>query len=227
MQPFNLWLGPNAELYGIGVCLPDAQGHLAFHCARSKPHSRICTYLKHWYVPILSPFHHSEKATGLACYLLFWLFQFPIMLLSPQKIRYLFTAKAAIVPLTWLVMLIWAMKKAPPSVSLQADHSPLSGSALSWAWLSSMNNAFAIYSTLSVNIPDFTVILKGFLSLSKFKYECFFSDTQRPNRRRSKLASSGQSMLKQFWQSICSDVDNPRCFYPRRVYGYADTWHFI
>lgn len=82
--------------------------------------------------------------------------QFPFMLISPQRIRWLFVAKAAIVPAAWLAMLIWAFVKVPSNQGLFEQHSALSGSAMSWAWLSALNSALGIYSTLAVNIPDFT-----------------------------------------------------------------------
>ncbi|KAK7440045.1 hypothetical protein VKT23_017296 [Stygiomarasmius scandens] len=106
------------------------------------------------------PNHLAEGAhittAKMMCYFIYWTIQFPLMLVSPQKIRHLFTLKAFIVPFAWLAMLIWAMIKAPPSVSLQPKHSSLSGADFSWAWLSSLNSALGIYSTLAVNIPDFT-----------------------------------------------------------------------
>ncbi|KAK0463125.1 permease for cytosine/purines, uracil, thiamine, allantoin-domain-containing protein [Desarmillaria tabescens] len=80
----------------------------------------------------------------------YWDTDFPFMLVSPQKIRHLFMAKAFIVPCAWLAILIWAMVKAPPS------HAEVSGSALSWAWLSALNSALGIYATLAVNVSDFT-----------------------------------------------------------------------
>lgn len=81
------------------------------------------------------------------------------MLISPQRIRWLFMAKAIIVPVAWLAMLIWAFVKVPVNSSggLFNQHSTLSGSDMSWAWLSALNSALGIYSTLAVNIPDFTV----------------------------------------------------------------------
>ncbi|KAJ6576438.1 permease for cytosine/purines, uracil, thiamine, allantoin-domain-containing protein [Mycena vulgaris] len=104
--------------------------------------------------------HLPESAgittVGMMCYFLFWLLQLPFLLVSPQRIRYLFVVKAAIVPATWLAMLIWALHEAPPSVSLTPKHAALSGSAASWAWLSALNSALGIYATLAVNIPDFT-----------------------------------------------------------------------
>ncbi|KAJ6513251.1 permease for cytosine/purines, uracil, thiamine, allantoin-domain-containing protein [Mycena sanguinolenta] len=111
------------------------------------------------------PNHLPESAgittVGMMCYFLFWLIQFPFLLVSPQRIRHLFVVKAFIVPATWLAILIWAMHEAPPSVSLAPKHAELTGSAASWAWLSSLNSALGIYATLAVNIPDFTRYAKN------------------------------------------------------------------
>jgi len=79
------------------------------------------------------------------------------MFISPQNIRYLFTVKGIIVPLSWLAILIWSLIKVPAKTSLEPLHTSLSGSSLSWAWLSALNSALGIYATLAVNIPDFTV----------------------------------------------------------------------
>ena len=79
------------------------------------------------------------------------------MLVSPQKIRWLFVVKSFVVPPAWLAMLIWSFVKVPAKEGLFNQHTALSGSALSYAWLSAMNSALGIYGTLAVNIPDFTV----------------------------------------------------------------------
>jgi len=93
----------------------------------------------------------------MLCFFLYWLIQFPFMFISPQKIRWLFLAKAAIVPPTWLALLIWAFVKVPPNSGLLSQKAELSGSDLSWAWLGALNSALGNYATLGVNIPDFTV----------------------------------------------------------------------
>jgi len=93
------------------------------------------------------------------CYFLYWLVQFPLMLVSPQKIRHFFTVKSIVVPLAWLAILIWAMVKVPAKTSLATTGSSLSGSLLRWAWLNSLNSALGNYATVSINIPDFTVCL--------------------------------------------------------------------
>lgn len=79
------------------------------------------------------------------------------MLLSPHKVRLLFFAKAVVVPIAWLAMVIWAFVRVPPSSGLFAGHATITGTQFSWSWLSALNGALGIYSSLSVNIPDFTV----------------------------------------------------------------------
>jgi NCS1 family nucleobase:cation symporter-1 len=109
------------------------------------------------------PNHLSASAnitsTGLLCYVLYWLLQLPFLLVSPQRIRWLFTAKAALVPAAWLAMLAWACARVPVSApgGLFDQKATLRGSALGWAWLSALNSALGLYATLAVNIPDFTV----------------------------------------------------------------------
>lgn len=79
------------------------------------------------------------------------------MFVSPQKIRWFFLLKAVVVPPAWIAILIWSFVKVPASQGLFGQHTHLSGSTLSYAWLSALNSALGIYSTLAVNIPDFTV----------------------------------------------------------------------
>ncbi|KAH7922713.1 NCS1 nucleoside transporter family [Leucogyrophana mollusca] len=80
----------------------------------------------------------------------------PFILLSPQRIKYLFMVKGAIVPFAWLAMVIWAFKEVPPSVGLFSQHTALQGTELAWAWLTALNSVLSLYVGLAVNIPDFT-----------------------------------------------------------------------
>ncbi|KAF8154064.1 NCS1 nucleoside transporter family [Crassisporium funariophilum] len=100
-------------------------------------------------------------SAGMMCYFIYWCIQFPLMFISPQKIRHFFTIKGIIVPIAWISMLIWSFVKVPARISLDPRHSNLSGSASSWAWLSALNSALGIYATLAVNIPDFTRYAKN------------------------------------------------------------------
>jgi NCS1 family nucleobase:cation symporter-1 len=93
----------------------------------------------------------------MICYFFYWLIQFPFMLVSPQKIRWLFLAKAIIVPPTWLALLIWALVKVPPNSGLLTQKAELSGSELTWAWLGALNSALGGFGGMGVGISDFTV----------------------------------------------------------------------
>jgi nucleobase:cation symporter-1, NCS1 family len=129
------------------------------------------------------------------CYFIYWLLQFPFMLVSPQRIRYLFTAKAIIVPIAWIAMLIWAMVKVPPSVSLAAKESTVGGSTFSWAWLGSLNSALGIYATLAVNIPDFTVSATSEVEAVADSPFCHLSRDMQRMRGREHLAGFFSSVI--------------------------------
>lgn len=113
-------------------------------------------------MPNQLPPRASITSSGLLCYFIYWLIQFPFLLLSPQKVRWLFFFKSMIVPITWSAMVIWAFIRVPPSNGLFAEHSTITGTKLSWSWLSALNSALGTYATLSVNIPDFTVSSSSF-----------------------------------------------------------------
>ncbi|KAH7104535.1 NCS1 nucleoside transporter family [Auriculariales sp. MPI-PUGE-AT-0066] len=97
-------------------------------------------------------------SAGMLCYFIYWLIQFPFLLVSPQRIRWLFLAKVLIVPATWFAMMIWAFVRTSEkgSGSVFGASTTLHGSALAWAWLSALNSALGNFATLAVNIPDFT-----------------------------------------------------------------------
>ncbi|KAF9269008.1 NCS1 nucleoside transporter family [Marasmius fiardii PR-910] len=112
-------------------------------------------------IPNRLPKDANITTVGMMCYIIFWLLQFPLMLVSPQRIKYLFLIKSIIVPLAFIMMLVWAMIRAPPRVSLEPQRATISGSDYHWAWLSAMNSALGIYATVAVNIPDFTRYAKS------------------------------------------------------------------
>ena len=108
------------------------------------------------------------------------------MLISPQRIRWLFLVKALVVPAAWFAMMIWAFVKVPSSQGFFSQHTSLSGSNLSWAWLSALNSALGLYATLSVNIPDFTVRAHIHDKLdSPHDARLFGRDMPRMNERKS------------------------------------------
>ena len=63
--------------------------------------------------------------------------------------------KAVIVPPAFLAMMIWAFATTGGGKIFQ-QQGALSGTALAWAWLGALNSTLGNFSTLAVNIPDFT-----------------------------------------------------------------------
>ncbi|KAJ7143683.1 permease for cytosine/purines, uracil, thiamine, allantoin-domain-containing protein [Mycena epipterygia] len=116
------------------------------------------------HIPNHPPLSAGITTVGMLCYCTFPLHSFANFTLVTVHSLVLACAtlvKAAIVPATWLAMLIWALHEVPVSFSLTPKHAALSGSPANWAWLSALNSALATYATLAVNIPDFTRYAKN------------------------------------------------------------------
>lgn len=88
-----------------------------------------------------------------------WLIQLPFLYLHPNTLRYLFITKSIVVPICCIAMLIWAFRSTNgtggPLLSGDAK-ATVHGSAYSYAWLSSMTSIIGSFSTISVNMPDFS-----------------------------------------------------------------------
>ncbi|AEY95184.1 FABR124Cp [Eremothecium gossypii FDAG1] len=97
----------------------------------------------------------------LICFLIFWTFSFPFLLVSPHKIRHLFTVKAVIVPIASIAMLFWVLSKSDWQIELGS----LTGStpvrtSVGWAFVRSTMTCLANFATLIINLPDFARFAK-------------------------------------------------------------------
>lgn len=95
-----------------------------------------------------------DDATMIS-FFLFWLGQLPFLFMHPNQLRYLFMAKSIIVPAAWLAIMIWALASSKGGHIFEQSPT-VSGSAYSWAFLSSMTSVIGNYATLSVNQADFS-----------------------------------------------------------------------
>jgi nucleobase:cation symporter-1, NCS1 family len=91
----------------------------------------------------------------MVSFFLFWLAQVPFLIMHPNQLRILFMAKSIIVPAAWVAILIWALATTNGG-QVFAQKPTISGSAYSWAFLSSMTSVIGNYATLSVNQSDFS-----------------------------------------------------------------------
>ena len=90
------------------------------------------------------------------CFFLFCLCSLPALYFPPHKIRHLFTVKAYLVPIAGVGFLIWTIKKAGGIGPVVHQPRSIHGSEFSWAFVNSMMNCIANFSTLIVNDPDYT-----------------------------------------------------------------------
>ncbi|KAH8926525.1 hypothetical protein BT69DRAFT_1317542 [Atractiella rhizophila] len=105
--------------------------------------------------------NHLPKGGGvtsqqLLSYFLFWLLQYPFLLIHPSKLRFLFILKVLVVPAVMIATVAWIADKAGGGGALLAAKSQVHGTAFTHAWLFSLNSVIGGYSTVAVNIPDFS-----------------------------------------------------------------------
>ncbi|RFU30290.1 hypothetical protein B7463_g6039, partial [Scytalidium lignicola] len=116
------------------------------------------------------PNHLPESAgittMAMCSYFLFWLIQFPLLLIPPTRLRYLFLVKMIITPITALAMLGWSVHKAGGSGTLFQLPGTVHGSARAWFWLNCMTSVTGSWATLACNIPDFSRYAKS----TKYQY---------------------------------------------------------
>lgn len=102
-----------------------------------------------------SPALSGTSRNEFVSFFIFWLIQFPITWVSPQKVRHLFTAKAVCMPIAAFGLFGWTVGRSGglgPVVHLPARES---GSVLGWAFVVAVMSQCSNMVTLCVNAPDF------------------------------------------------------------------------
>jgi hypothetical protein len=84
----------------------------------------------------------------MLCFFLFWLFQFPFLLLHPSRLRWFFFAKSVLVPTCFLSLFIWALARGGKGEIFNRP-TTISGSELGWAFMSCLNSVLGNYATLA------------------------------------------------------------------------------
>ncbi|KAJ5502746.1 hypothetical protein N7463_005620 [Penicillium fimorum] len=103
------------------------------------------------------PESQGITTSGMIGFFLFWLLQVPFLCMHPNNLRWLFTVKSVVVPITWLAMLIWAFVTVKGGGNVFAQQAPtVSGSKYSWLFLANMTSVLGNYAPLSLNQSDFS-----------------------------------------------------------------------
>ncbi|OIW23878.1 putative uracil permease [Coniochaeta ligniaria NRRL 30616] len=105
--------------------------------------------------------NHIPEGVGITTqqmvsYFAIWCIQFPLLLIPPHQYRWLFTAKVVMTTATIVGMVIWICVQAGGSGDIWKQQTAVTGSQKSWLIMWSLNSCTASWSTVGVNIPDFT-----------------------------------------------------------------------
>ncbi|KAJ9143382.1 Uracil permease [Pleurostoma richardsiae] len=92
----------------------------------------------------------------MVAYVVYNAIQFPLLIIPTHKLQALFLAKAILVPPMVIAMTVWSCRRASGTGAIFSIQPTVSGSERAWLWLSTMTSVTGGYSTLAVNIPDFS-----------------------------------------------------------------------
>ncbi|KAI1472010.1 uracil permease [Daldinia caldariorum] len=107
-------------------------------------------------LPNTLPASAGTTSKALLSYFIYWCIQFPLLMIPSHRLQYLFWVKTVLVTPMALAMVIWITVKAGGRGDFFFAPATVSGSARAWLWLSNLTSVTGGYSTLAVNIPDFS-----------------------------------------------------------------------
>ncbi|KAI0155794.1 allantoin permease [Pestalotiopsis sp. NC0098] len=105
--------------------------------------------------------NHLPASAGITTqemvsHFIFWSVQFPVLLISPHKLRWFFVAKAVIVILAAAGIVIGMSRMANGTGDIWDQQPTVSGSARAWLIVSSMSSMTGGWATMATNVADFT-----------------------------------------------------------------------
>lgn len=100
------------------------------------------------------PASSGTDTPNFLSFFLFSLISLPIVLIKPEKIRYFFHLKAAVVPIALIAFFAWSIVDAHGLGPIVRQPASISGSTYGWAFVSAVMSCLSNMATLVVNIPD-------------------------------------------------------------------------
>ncbi|KAK0480875.1 permease for cytosine/purines, uracil, thiamine, allantoin-domain-containing protein [Armillaria novae-zelandiae] len=110
-------------------------------------------------VPNHLPENIGMTTAGMCAYIIYFIIQFPFLVVPYTKIRWFFRVKAIIAPVVMFAIMGVTVHSAGVSAGdtpLLTNANPSHGSLLAWSFLANLNSCLGNYATLGVNIPDFS-----------------------------------------------------------------------
>ncbi|KPI41418.1 putative permease [Cyphellophora attinorum] len=105
------------------------------------------------------PEDEGITSAGMVAFLLYFLLQLPFLCIPYTKVQYFFAFKSVIAPIVFLAIFGDTLRRAGGTIAhseVVTRPTLLHGSALVWAFFSNLNGVLGNYSTLGLNIADFS-----------------------------------------------------------------------
>jgi NCS1 family nucleobase:cation symporter-1 len=112
-------------------------------------------------IPNILPASAGLTSAGMVSYFIYWLLQFPLLLVPTHKLQYMFWVKTILTPPMAIGMVIWIGVRAGGQGEFFSRPSQVHGSERAWLWVSNLTAVTGGYSTLAVNISDFSRFSKS------------------------------------------------------------------
>ncbi|KAI5273606.1 uridine permease-like protein Fui1 [Aureobasidium subglaciale] len=113
-------------------------------------------------IPNTLPGSIGITSQGMVSYFIYWIIQTPLLLVPTHKLQALFNLKAVLTTPMALAMVIYlSIKAGHQSAGFFNVPATVSGSTRAWLWLANLTSVTGAYSTLTVNIPDFSRFSKS------------------------------------------------------------------
>ncbi|EEA26771.1 hypothetical protein TMatcc_004940 [Talaromyces marneffei ATCC 18224] len=107
-------------------------------------------------IPNHLPASANITTQEMISYFILWTIQFPLLTIPPYKMKWLFMIKSVMIIATILGMVIWVCTQVNGSGNIWDQQATVSGSQKAWMTMWALNSCTASWSTVGVNIPDFT-----------------------------------------------------------------------
>ncbi|KAJ5587177.1 uncharacterized protein N7459_002942 [Penicillium hispanicum] len=108
------------------------------------------------HLPNHLPASAAITTQGMVSYLIYHVIQTPFLFIPTHRLQYMFIFKSTLVPPMALAMVIWISVKAGGGSAIFHQPPTVHGSQRAWLWLTNMTSITGGFSTLAVNISDFS-----------------------------------------------------------------------
>lgn len=107
-------------------------------------------------IPNTMPESAGTTTQMMISYVVYNAIQFPLLLIPTHRLQWLFLLKAVLVTPMVMAMTIWTCLQAGGGSEIFQVKATVSGSERAWLWLMTMTSLTGGYSTIAVNVPDFS-----------------------------------------------------------------------